>query len=359
MTTTTSCLRSKVILMDSKFLNKIIILLGSYNGERYIRAQIESIQKQDYPDWRLIIRDDGSDDDTPDIIESILNEDGRIQIIRDELGNQGAIGNFGILLQYAKEMDAGYVCFSDQDDVWQTWKLGRQMDFMRQVETLRGNQLPILVHSDLSVVDYQLQMINPSFMAFQRIRHEKLSPLNVLLAQNYVTGCTVLINRALLELALPIPNSTLMHDWWLALCAAACGELAFLSDSTVFYRQHGKNEVGAKGFLGMLNPFKNSWIKMWKEGNELFLQSFDQVRVLQKRIMERGYNRNKSAISLINGYLNVWDHQQRPIYRVLNILRLGVHRQNILTQLLFLTRVYFKPKVSSLDRLPKKRKFQK
>lgn len=329
--------------MTSKFPIKIHILLGVYNGETYIREQIESIQKQDYPDWHLLIRDDGSDDASLDIIESILSEDGRIQIIQDDLGNQGTVGNFRVLLQRAKEMDAEYVCFSDQDDVWQTWKLDRQMDLMRQVEVRRGKQLPILVHSDLLVVDDQLQMVNPSFMAFQRVCHEKTSSLNVLLAQNYVTGCTVLINRALLDLASPIPNSTLMHDWWLALCAAACGELAFLSDATVLYRQHGKNEVGAKGFLGMLNPFKNSWVKMWQEGNELFLKSFDQVLALQKRMMERGCDTDKPAISLINDYLNVWDNQHRPLYRLLDILRLGVHHQNLLTQLLFLTRVYFAP----------------
>ncbi len=329
--------------MHNTFLNNVLILLGSYNGERYIREQIESIQKQDYTDWRLIIRDDDSNDATPDIIKSILSEDGRIRIIQDDLGNQGTVGNFGILLQCVKEMDAEYFCFSDQDDVWQTWKLRRQMDLMLQLEKRRGKHLPILVHSDLSVVDDQLQMINKSFMTFQRIRDEKTSPLNVLLAQNYVTGCTVLINRALLDLALPVPSSTLMHDWWLALCAAACGELAFLPDATVLYRQHGKNEVGAKGFLGMLNPFKSSWIKMWQEGNELFLKSFNQVRVLQKRIMERGYDSDKLAVSLIDNYLNVWDYQQRPISRLLNIFRLGVHRQNLLTQILFLTRFCFAP----------------
>ncbi len=327
--------------MQNTVLKSLLILLGSYNGERYIREQIESIQKQDYTDWCLIIRDDGSDDATPDIIESILSKDERIRMIQDDLGNQGTVGNFKVLLQFAKEMNAEYVCFSDQDDIWQTWKLSHQMDFIQKLEARRSNQLPILVHSDLSVVDDELQMINPSFMTFQRIRHEKTSPLNVLLAQNYVTGCTVLINRALLDLALPIPSSTLMHDWWMALCAATYGELAFLPNSTVLYRQHGKNEVGAKGFWSMLNPFKHSWIKMWHEGNELFLKSFNQVRELQKRIMERECDSDNPAISLINNYLNVWDSQQRPIPRLLNIFRLGVHRQNLLTQLLFLTRVCF------------------
>ena len=323
--------------------SRIFILMGSYNGEAYLREQIDSIQKQDYPHWRLIFRDDLSQDATMEIAESMAREDERIQIITDDLGNQGAAGNFGVLLRYAKEIDAEYVCFADQDDVWQTWKLSRQMALMSEIEARRGRHLPALVHSDLTVVDEQLRIVSRSFMAFQRIRHEESSPLLVLLVQNYVTGCTVMINRALLDFALPIPTSALMHDWWLALCAAACGQLAFLPYATVLYRQHGKNDVSAREFWRMLNPFRSDWRKRWQEGHAHFLQSFDQVRTLRKRMFERGWQSNEPALRLVRHYLATWDSRQRPLQRILNIVRLGVHRQNILTQLLFLARVFSTP----------------
>jgi len=322
---------------------RISILMASCNGEAYLGEQIDSIQKQDYPHWHLILRDDCSQDATMEIAESIAREDERIQIIRDDLGNQGAAGNFGVLLRYAKEMDAEYVCFADQDDVWQPWKLGRQMALMSEIEACRGGQLPVLVHSDLAVVDEQLRIVSRSFMAFQRIRHEESSPLVVLLVQNYVTGCTVMINRALLDFALPIPTSALMHDWWLALCAAACGELAFLPDATVLYRQHRKNVVSAREFWRMLNPLRSDWRKRWLEGHTHFLQSFDQVRTLRERMLERGWHSNEPALRLVNHYLATWDSRQSPLQRILNIVRLGVHRQNILTQVLFLARVFFTP----------------
>ncbi len=323
--------------------SRIFILMGSYNGEAYLREQIDSIQKQDYPHWRLIFRDDFSQDATMEIAESMAREDERIQIITDDLGNQGAAGNFGVLLRYAKEMDAEYVCFADQDDVWKTWKLRRQMALMSEIEARRGRHLPALVHSDLTVVDEQLRIVSRSFMTFQRIRHEESSPLLVLLVQNYVTGCTVMINRALLDFALPIPTSALMHDWWLALCAAACGQLAFLPDATVLYRQHGKNDVSAREFWGMLNPFRSDWRKRWQEGHAHFLQSFDQVRALRKRMFERGWQSNEPALRLVRHYLATWDSPRRPLQRILNIVRLGVRRQNILTQLLFLARVFSTP----------------
>jgi glycosyltransferase involved in cell wall biosynthesis len=291
----------------------------------------------------LIFRDDFSQDATVEIAESMAREDERIQIITDDLGNQGAAGNFSVLLRYAKEMDAEYVCFADQDDVWQTWKLSRQMALMSEIEARRGRHLPALVHSDLRVVDERLRIVSRSFAAFQRIRHEESSPLLVLLVQNYVTGCTVMINRALLDFALPIPTSALMHDWWLALCAAACGQLAFLPDATVLYRQHGKNDVSAREFWGMLNPFRSDWRKRWQEGHAHFLQSFDQVRALRKRMFERGWQSNEPALRLVKRYLATWDNPRRPLQRILNIVRLGVHRQNILTQLLFLARVFSTP----------------
>lgn len=312
------------------------ILLGTYNGARYLREQIQSIQDQEYGHWRLLVRDDGSCDSTLSILREVANGDARIRIIEDTLGNRGPAQNFAVLLEYAREDEAAYVCFADQDDVWQPWKLQRQVEAMMQAEDARA-ECPRLVHSDLAVVDEKLQPIHGSFMSFQRIRDEASNPLRVLLVQNFVTGCTMLINRALLELAIPIPGTVLVHDWWLALCAAAAGEIIFLPEPSVLYRQHGMNVIGAKGFRRRMNPWGSAWRKTWQEGNRNLLKSLSQVRALRERIADIQGDHD-DVLRLIDAYLMAWDRGTGVRRRILAIKRSGVRRQDILTNTLFLLR---------------------
>jgi hypothetical protein len=112
-----------------------------------------------------------------------------------------------------------------------------------------GKKPPILVHLDLDVISEQLERIHPSFMGYQGLTHESRDPLRVLLTQNFVTGCATAINRPLLELATPLPVDVIMHDWWLALCAAACGRIEYLPHALFQYRQHDANQIEAEGFL--------------------------------------------------------------------------------------------------------------
>ena len=106
----------------------VSIALAAYNGEKYIREQINSIRRQTFKDWRLLIRDDGSTDDTPDIVLEMAKNDNRVQLVEDTFGNQGPIGNFTLLLQHASDAGADYVFLCDQDDVWLPNKIGDQLD---------------------------------------------------------------------------------------------------------------------------------------------------------------------------------------------------------------------------------------
>jgi hypothetical protein len=117
---------------------------------------------------------------------------------------------------------------------------------MHAAEAEHGRDHPLLVHTDLAVVDRRLQPISPSFWRYQNIHPAGRETLNRLLAQNVVTGCSMMLNRALRERALPIPAEACMHDWWLALVAAAFGRITHLPEPTVLYRQHGGNDTGAK-----------------------------------------------------------------------------------------------------------------
>lgn len=224
----------------------ITILLAVYNGEKYLSEQIDSILNQTVNDCKIIIRDDGSSDNSVNIIDEYLKKfPEQITAIGGE-PTGSAIGNFSELL---KNCDDDYIMFADQDDVWLPDKAQKSLDAMLNAEN--GNSgTPVLVHGDLTVTDDKLNIIAKSFFEYQKIIPNDLL-VNRLLAQNYVTGCTVMINRALKNRALPIPKDAPMHDWWLALVAACFGKIVTLKSPLIYYRQHGDNQVGAKSGSGI------------------------------------------------------------------------------------------------------------
>ncbi len=220
------------------------ILLTTFNGDKYLHAQIQSLLAQQFTDWHLIVRDDGSKDNTLLVLKDYQSAHPlKISILKDSLGRLGPAQSFAYLAQHSS---ASYVAFCDQDDIWLQDKLFLQVDAMQNAEKEYGKFLPILVHSDLLVVDKDLNLVGTSFWDYQNLKPRIMKKLNRLLVQNYVTGCTILINKPLVDLALPIPAGARMHDWWLALMAISEGKVISLSDKTVKYRGHDSNNIGAK-----------------------------------------------------------------------------------------------------------------
>ena len=225
-------------------VSTIDILLSTYNGEKYLRDQIDSIINQTFSNWRLIIRDDGSSDNTLEIIhqyKQYLPE--KIILLNDSPGSLGPARSFSCLMQ---ESSAPYIAFCDQDDVWLVDKLEKQLALLQQYEKQRSDHYPLLVHSDLIVVDQHLSVISRSFWQYQHLSPAKMSSFQSLLVQNYVTGCSCLFNRALLERSVPVSADAIMHDWWLALIAMDQGKIINMPEPTLMYRQHDKNDTGAK-----------------------------------------------------------------------------------------------------------------
>jgi hypothetical protein len=222
------------------------VVLATYGGARFLPEQLASIAGQEGVHWRLIVRDDGSRDETRAIVGAFsLEHPGRVEWFDDDETGLGAARSFGRLLAASK---APYVFSCDQDDVWLPGKLASSVARLQAAEGDRGPNVPLLVHTDLRVVDEQLRAIAPSMNHYQHLGADTRTSLRALLVQNCVTGCTVGMNRALLELALPLPAAAIMHDWWLALTAAACGSVLYVPDATVAYRQHGTNAVGARRY---------------------------------------------------------------------------------------------------------------
>ncbi|ORX22216.1 glycosyl transferase family 2 [Thermoanaerobacterium sp. PSU-2] len=220
------------------------IILSTYNGEKYLKEQIESILNQTYKDWRLLIRDDGSCDRTLDIIEEYIKKfNGKIYFINDSDKHLGASMSFFNLLKYST---ADYIMFCDQDDVWLPNKIEITLNEMQNSEKFYPDK-PVLIHSNLKVVNVGLKIIDESFWKYQKL-NPNLKRLNNLLIQNNVTGCTVMINRKLKDLLGTVLSNAIMHDWWLALVASSFGVVEYIDKPLILYRQHGANDTGAKRY---------------------------------------------------------------------------------------------------------------
>lgn len=219
----------------------IDVVCATYNGVRHLSAFMESLRAQEDAAWRVWFRDDGSDDGTRELLDEFASTDARVQVIEDHQGRLGVTHSFGALLQHVAS-SAEYVMCADQDDVWMPHKMRISMARMREAEGRKPS--PVLVHTDLRVVDGELRPVADSFWALTHLRPEPATVRRVVL-QGLVTGATVLVNRALLERALPVPAEAVMHDWWLAAVAVSCGVVEAIHEPTVLYRQHGANVVGA------------------------------------------------------------------------------------------------------------------
>ena len=226
----------------------LYILLATHNGEIYLQEQLDSLLAQDCADWHLIARDDGSSDSSASILaECAAHHPRKITLLTGPGERLGASANFSTLLAHALTCsDAEAFMFCDQDDVWRSDKVSASLKKLRELEAATGPKTPLLVHSDMAVVDDRLDLIAPSFWRYQRINPSFTGRLNRLLVMNTVTGCAMIINRELAEQAGPIPQAAVMHDWWLALVAAAFGRSAWIPRPLAEYRQHGQNTVGAK-----------------------------------------------------------------------------------------------------------------
>lgn len=285
------------------------ILLATYNGEAYLREQIESLLRQTWKHWHLTVSDDGSTDGTPAILnEYAARYPGRIRRVRHDGRFGDARGHFFWLMETCA---ARHMMFCDQDDVWHPDKVEKTMQAMLRAEAAHGEDTPVLVFTDLTPVDAALQPFASTLMQMQRQNPQALR-LEQLLFQNVVTGCTAAVNRALATLSgrCPAPEQTVMHDWWLALVAARFGQMVYLDESTLDYRQHGANSVGAKDVRSLsyllhkvthLRDFDRS-MQQKKRQALLFLDAYGDALRDDERALLSAFGAPRSSLRFKRAY---------------------------------------------------------
>ncbi len=246
---------------------RLAILLSTYNGEKFLPEQLDSLFAQSYANFILVARDDGSSDGTISILRDYKERlADRIHLIENSSTNLGARDSFAYLMEYVlnkkQELDieSAYMLFCDQDDVWFPNKIEVELKAMLECETSNPGS-PILIHSDLEVVSETLEAVAPSLARYQGLETHR-NGFNQMVVSNLVTGCTALLNESLARKCLPVSSNAIMHDWWLALVASAFGKVVYLDQALIHYRQHGSNTIGAKEHEQAITSRPGFWVRL-------------------------------------------------------------------------------------------------
>ncbi len=249
----------------------IEILMGTFNGSSFLKEQIDSILAQTNSNWILTIRDDGSTDNTIDIINEYVEEyPDKIKLLKDNIATGSAKNNF---IKLIKQVDEEYIMFCDQDDIWLPNKIELTYAKMLELEVECGKDLPLLIHTDLIVVDEKMDLISESFIEYMNLPIEKR--INDLIIQNSVTGCTMMVNKIMIDILKKLDETApiLMHDHIAGIIALSYGKIYFLKDATMKYRQHALNSVGAD----KLRSIKSRYKRGKKAFQRDMIDSYEQV----------------------------------------------------------------------------------
>ncbi|MGN0779592.1 MAG: glycosyltransferase family 2 protein [Aristaeellaceae bacterium] len=277
-------------------VNTLDVLLAVYNGAAYLPQQLDSLSGQDDPAFAVLMQDDGSTDASPALLCAAAAQDSRFHLAQESGRHLGAKGNFISLIRQAQ---GDYTALCDQDDVWEPNRLSRCRHALEEAEARWGADTPLLVHSDCRLMDAQGQITQESFF-----RHQGWDPaavtLSRLLVQNNVTGCTLMMNAALRRLvaAHGDPDTMYMHDWFIALTAAAFGHIVFLNEPLVRYRQHGVNVMGASRQSLVRRGVKA--LGAWQKGRERIAMTYRHARAFRDAY---GTALPEQAAAMIDRYL--------------------------------------------------------
>ncbi|MEX1199019.1 MAG: glycosyltransferase family 2 protein [Pseudohongiellaceae bacterium] len=300
---------------------QVLVLLAVWNGSRWLAEQIDSILRQQDVEVSILCRDDGSTDDSPAILQHYHRQfPGQVRLLEDDLGNLGACGSFSQLMKHALEVDLKRepglaVALADQDDIWHPERLSVTLTALDEAAGPGG---PVLVHTDLRVVNEALEPVAPSLARYQGLRPWQ-GGLPAQLLGNSATGCTVLMNLELLQLALPVPVEAVMHDWWLSLVASLYGQRVYVDRPLVDYRQHGENAVGAKA----LQPRRWTGIRQWvfdRSSQPVFEQIAVQAEVFRQRHGDCLTRRQRLAVQWVLWLPRLPAPLQKVLFRLLRLL---------------------------------------
>ena len=327
-------------------MEKVDILLATYNGARYLKEQLDSILNQTYSDFRLIISDDKSTDKTRSIIEEYAEKDSRIEYYFQE-SNLGVIKNFEFLM---KKVESNFFMFSDQDDIWKENKIEKSM------ETMVAEKAD-LVYSDLEVVDKNLNTTYKSYWKLKGLDNKvkKYNNFSALYLNNFITGCTMLCKKKFIDMILPLPNKSkfVLHDYWVALIVSQHGTLSYIKEPLIKYRQHKDNKVGSRKKSDEINNFdelRYLFIDVKIEHFTVFVENESKFTSMEMRSLSKEaliYFEKLRRVNIVN--FSKWD----LFFKLYKYEDFGYKMQNFLIlniPILARPLTYLKKKLKSLKK---------
>ena len=280
---------------------KIEILMATYNGEKYIKEQIDSIINQTYKNWELLIRDDGSKDKTIKILREYQKRDVRIKLLEDNKGNLGFVKNFEELLKNSYE---NFVMFSDQDDIWVENKLDM---YLKMIEKIKNKGF--MIHSDAILFDKnKSNILKDTFISKKAIN----KGLENVFFNYFVQGATILISKEIKNFILPFPKEVYLHDRYIHLISELFFERIFVNKALIYYRQHGDNQIGAKNTIRellskryfderdrqLIKVIYNKYGSLLTEDKKKLIEEYFKITDIEKNRFNRFLNLKKSKINI-------------------------------------------------------------
>ncbi|TDT72444.1 rhamnosyltransferase [Hypnocyclicus thermotrophus] len=232
-------------------MDKVQVLMATYNGEDFIKEQINSILNQTYKNFELLIRDDNSSDKTVEIIRGYIKKDNRIKLIEDNKGNIGINKNFELLINIS---NTKYIMISDQDDIWFKDKIERSLKKIKEIE----NDKPALVFSDSILYKNNCEFGNHIGKKFYKYNDSKF-----LMGINIAQGSTMIFNEKLKEKILPFNfYSDYLYDFYIFKNAKLYGNVYFIKNPTMYYRIHNKNQIGiGSDYLNIISKIRDEYYR--------------------------------------------------------------------------------------------------
>lgn len=280
---------------------KIDILMATYNGEKYLVEQLDSIINQTYHNWNLLIRDDNSTDKTLEIIQNYHKKDKRIKILKDNKGNLGIVRNFEELL---KSSESEFIMFSDQDDIWVENKLDM---YLKMIEKIKNKGF--MIHSDAILFDKnKSNILKDTFISKKAINRG----LENVFFNYFVQGATILISKEIKNFILPFPKEVYLHDRYIHLISELFFERIFVNKALIYYRQHGDNQIGAKNTIRellskryfderdrqLIKIIYNKYGSLLTEDKKKLIEEYFKITDIKKNRFNRFLNLKKSKISI-------------------------------------------------------------
>lgn len=285
-------------MMENK---KIDILMATYNGEKYLVEQLDSIINQTYHNWNLLIRDDNSTDKTLEIIQNYHKKDKRIKILKDNKGNLGIVRNFEELL---KSSESEFIMFSDQDDIWVENKLDM---YLKMIEKIKNKGF--MIHSDAILFDKnKSNILKDTFISKKAINRG----LENVFFNYFVQGATILISKEIKNFILPFPKEVYLHDRYIHLISELFFERIFVNKALIYYRQHGDNQIGAKNTIRellskryfderdrqLIKVIYNKYGSLLTEDKKKLIEEYFKITDIEKNRFNRFLNLKKSKINI-------------------------------------------------------------